>query len=242
MVALVLRGFINWSSCQVGPAVLFVKEVINLEDLILLYLRDIVLPSVAILLSIIAIILTIRADKKLRGIALSTTYTDDPWIECARLLQSAREGDHYYAINIMIPWDRISDSVKKFEKANIIALNRGVYITRIFCCPSDASNPNYYTEVKNEIERQKAWGSKRLSLLVYSGNKGVNNCGIVVQNGKPTHAVMWIYDSLHPASKLSGFHLYNDETLRPLYDNYIEIENQTKTADEFSKSLSIPNP
>ena len=213
-----------------------------MEDSILLYLKDIVLPSVATLLAVVAIILTMRVDKKIRGIALSTTYTDDPWIEGTRLLQSARDGDHYYAINIMLPWNRTSDSVKKFETANITALNRGVHITRIFCCPSHESNPNYYTEVKDEIERQKAWGRKRLSLLVYSGDEGVDNCGIIVQNGKPTNAVIWIYDPLHPASKSFGFHLYNDETLRPLYDNYIEIENQTKTADEFLKSLSIPNP
>ena len=213
-----------------------------MEDLILPYLKDIVLPSVAILLSILAIILAVRSNKKLRGIALSTTYTDNPWIEGTRLLQSARDGDHYYAINIMLPWDKTSDSVKKFDTANISALNRGVHITRIFCCPSDASNHNYLTEVMNEIERQKAWGSKRLSLLVYSGDKGVNNCGILVQNGKPTNAVIWIYDPLHPTSKLSGFHLYNTETLRPLYDNYIEAENQSKTADEFLKSPSIPEP
>ena len=211
-------------------------------DLILLYLKDVVLPFAAIILSIVAIVLTSRTNKKLRGIALSTTYTDDPWIECARLLQSAREGDHYYAINTMMLWDRASDPVKKFETANIIALNRGVHITRIFCCSSAASNPNQYTEVKNEIERQKAWGSKRLSLLVYSGDKAVINCGIIVQNGKPTHAVIWMYDSLHPSGKLSGFHLYNDEPLRPLYEDYVHIENQTKTADEFLKSPSILNP
>ena len=208
-----------------------------MEDSILLYLRDIVLPCVAIALSTLAIVLTVRSNKKLSGIALSTTYTNDPWLEGARLLQSARDGDHYYAINLMLPWDRTSNSVNEFERANISALDKGVYITRIFCCPSDASNHNYHTEVMKQIERERAWGKKRLSPLVYSGDKAVYNFGILVQNGKPTNAVIWLYDSLHPTSKLSGFHLYNAETLRPLYDNYVEIEKDSKTVDEFLKAL-----
>ena len=184
-------------------------------------------------LAVIAIIQTIKTDKAIDTISVESHYVENPWLEGAKMVESATSGCHLLALNLFVDWSNELPGVEEYKRANQQALKKGAYITRIFSFPKDIRNK----ELLNTAIEQSKWKPPNIKILVYDGEDALMDYAIIEKNGEPISAVLWLHDPLHEFKPLPGFMIKNKKLLIPLWQDFVRRLNNTISLDDYIRKI-----
>ena len=210
------------------------------------YILDFIMIPLAILsivLAIFAISQAMETREIIDTISFESTFINNPWTEATRLVESAGEGDRIL-VSAVAGWPTKFNTQKgektflqvvdNYIKANIDALERGVYITRIF---SFFNPKNELTqEIEDVAKKQETWKGDIVIRAYYDEKeekKGSMDYCILERCSTPKsgYAVLWLHDPGHPNKILPGFKIENKRVLKPLrkdfkqkFDDSISLE------------------